>query len=97
MDQIIDVAKVQGCHALYVVNVSSIVDSNSNDLGNAQFDYKEMNWTFVSGAITKANIVFLGWEIKGQQGILKHQNSNSDFAVVGIVISEIAKIITSIF
>ncbi|WP_175251597.1 DUF1643 domain-containing protein [Bacillus paranthracis] len=77
VDQIIDVAKVQGCNALYVVNVSSIVDPNSNDLGNAQFDYEEINWKFVSRAITEAHVVFLGWGVKGQQGILKHQNSNS--------------------
>ncbi|BCD00031.1 hypothetical protein BC30048_2933 [Bacillus cereus] len=78
VEQIIDIAKVQGCHALYVVNVSSMVNPNSNDLDNAQFEYEEINWTFVLRAITEANVVFLGWGVKGQQGILKHQNSNSD-------------------
>lgn len=76
VDQLIDVAKDQGCHALYVVNVSSIIDGTSSNLNNAQFAYEAINWTFVSGAMTEANVVFLGWGMKGQLGILEHQNSD---------------------
>lgn len=78
VDQLIDVAKDQGCHALYVVNVSSIIDGTSSNLNNAQFAYETINWAFVSGAMTEANVVFLGWGMKGQLGMLEHQNSNSN-------------------
>lgn len=78
VDQLIDVAKVQCCHALYVVNVSSIIDGTSSNLNNAQFAYETINWTFVSEAISEANVVFLGWGMKGQLGMLEQQNSNSN-------------------
>ncbi|WP_433942816.1 DUF1643 domain-containing protein [Paenibacillus sp. SN-8-1] len=76
VDQLIKVARVQGCHALYVVNVSSIIDGSSSNLNTKQFDFDPVNWTFINGAISEANFVFIGWGLKGHKGILKQQNSN---------------------
>ncbi|MDP4107346.1 MAG: DUF1643 domain-containing protein [Bacillota bacterium] len=73
VDQIIDVAKSQGCHALYVVNVSSIIDGSSNNLRDSHFAFEEINWTFISEAMEKAKIVFISWGLKGQQGIQEYQ------------------------
>ncbi|WP_339316135.1 DUF1643 domain-containing protein [Paenibacillus sp. FSL R10-2734] len=78
VEQLIDVAKVQCCNALYVVNISSFIDGSSSNLNNAKFTYEDINWAFVSGAISEANIVFLGWGMKGQLGMLKQQKSNSN-------------------
>jgi hypothetical protein len=77
VDQLIDVAKAQRCHALYVVNVSSFIDGTSSNLNNTQFACEAINWSFVTGAITEAKVVFLGWGMKGQKGMHKQQNSNS--------------------
>ncbi|MBY0144328.1 DUF1643 domain-containing protein [Neobacillus niacini] len=77
VDQLIDVAKNEGCHALYVVNISSIIDGTSNNVKNTQFTFEEINWTFVSKAMTEADVVFLGWGMKGQLGMLEQQKSNS--------------------
>ncbi|MGG3235601.1 DUF1643 domain-containing protein [Priestia flexa] len=78
VDQLIDVAKVQGCHALYVVNISSIIDGSSDKLKSVQFSYEAINWAFVPQAMTEAKVVFLGWGIKGQLGMLEQQKSNPD-------------------
>lgn len=78
VDQLIDVAKIQGCHALYVVNVSSIIDGTSSNIKNSQFSFEAINWTFVSKAMTEADVVFLGWGMKGQLGIHEQQKSNSN-------------------
>ncbi|MFD2045708.1 DUF1643 domain-containing protein [Ornithinibacillus salinisoli] len=79
VDQLINVARVQlGYNALYVVNVSSIIDGSSSKLTKEQFAYEPINWNFISGAVSHANVIFLGWGMKGQQGMLKHQESNSE-------------------
>ena len=78
VDQLIAVAKNQGCHALYVVNVSSTIDGSSSNLNNAHFIFESINWNFVSKAMTEANIVFLGWGVKGHRGMLKHQQINNN-------------------
>jgi len=68
VDQMIEVAITRGCNALNVVNVSSIIDGSSGNLKNAHFAFEKINWKFVSEAMTNANIIFLGWGAKGQQG-----------------------------
>ncbi|WP_180954699.1 DUF1643 domain-containing protein [Bacillus sp. V5-8f] len=78
VDQLIDLAKNQGCYALHVVNISSIIDGTSNNLNNAHFAYEMINWNFISTAMTEANVIFLGWGMKGQLGMLGHQSYNSN-------------------
>lgn len=80
VDQMIEVAIGKGCNALYVVNISSIIDGKSSNLKNAQFSYEEINWKFISSALAKANIIFLGWGLKGQQGLFKQQKNNPAIA-----------------
>lgn len=79
VEQLIEVAKNHGCHALYIVNVSSFIGGTSSKLNNAQFDFELANWTFISNATAAAesSIVFLGWGLKGQQGILRHQKRDT--------------------
>lgn len=78
VDQLINVAKDQGCHALHVVNIASIIDGTSSNLKNSQFAYEMINWNFVSAAMIEADVVFLGWGVKGHLGMLEQQKSNPD-------------------
>ncbi|GIO31784.1 MULTISPECIES: DUF1643 domain-containing protein [Paenibacillus] len=76
VDQLINVARNQSCHALYVVNVSSVIDGSSSNLNTSKFAYDPINWSFITGAISEAKIVFIGWGLKGHNGILMQQKSN---------------------
>ncbi|MFP7442926.1 DUF1643 domain-containing protein [Bacillus infantis] len=79
VDQLIDVAKVQlGYDGLHVVNVSSIIDGSSSNVNSDQFAYESINWAFISEAISCGQAIFLGWGMKGQKGIIKQQNSQSE-------------------
>lgn len=69
VDQLINVAKKNGCNALNVVNVSSVIEGNSKNLIDTQFQYNQVNWAFVSSALRQSKYVFLGWGVKGQLGI----------------------------
>lgn len=82
VDQMIGVAKNQGCHAIYVVNTSSIINGSSSKLKDSQFSFEEKNWSFISHAMTYSNVVFLGWGVKGQKGILKQIKGNSNLVDV---------------
>ncbi|WP_017689850.1 DUF1643 domain-containing protein [Paenibacillus sp. PAMC 26794] len=73
VDQLISVAKMQNCHALFVVNISSHIQGTSSKTKNSHFDYEAINWLFVANAILEAKVVFLGWGMKGQNGINKQQ------------------------
>lgn len=76
VDQLINLAKINYCDALHVVNVSSIIGGTSSKLKQAHFAYELLNWDFIFEALMKANFVFLGWGLKGQLGMLKQQKSN---------------------
>lgn len=79
VDQLIDVAKVQlGYDGLHVVNVSSIIDGTSSNVNSDQFAYESINWAFMSEVISYDQAIFLGWGMKGQKGIIKQQNSQSE-------------------
>ncbi|MFF2908480.1 DUF1643 domain-containing protein [Paenibacillus sp. NPDC057934] len=78
VDQLINVAKAHDCHTLYVVNISSIISGSSSKLNSAHFAFEEINWNFISAAISEAKYIFIGWGIKGHKGILKQQKSNPD-------------------
>ncbi|OME75937.1 hypothetical protein BK120_30195 [Paenibacillus sp. FSL A5-0031] len=77
VDQLINVAKENGCNAIYVVNVSSFVCGSSNKVAQSQFAFEAINWEFISQAIAESELVFLGWGIKGQLGMLQQLNHSS--------------------
>lgn len=69
VDQMISLAQNNGCNALHVVNVSSIIDGNSNNLSSQLFSLSEINWEFIKKAMENASVIFISWGIKGQLGI----------------------------
>ncbi|SOC23960.1 uncharacterized protein DUF1643 [Ureibacillus xyleni] len=82
VDQIIEVAKSHHCHALRVVNVSSIIGGTSSKLTAAHFAYESLNWSFVSNAMASGQIVFLGWGMKGQKGLNQQNHISNAFKKV---------------
>ncbi|MFK4167308.1 DUF1643 domain-containing protein [Paenibacillus lautus] len=76
VNQLINLAKIKYCDALYVVNVSSIIGGTSSKLKLAHLAYELLNWNFIFEALMNANFIFLGWGLKGQLGLLKQQKSN---------------------
>ncbi|SCX66922.1 DUF1643 domain-containing protein [Lysinibacillus fusiformis] len=84
VDQMISLAKKNGCDVLHVVNVSSIIDGNSNNLSIKHFSLSEMNWEFIKKAVENASIVFISWGIKGQQGINTWLGSSAEASHVFI-------------
>ncbi|WP_339173308.1 DUF1643 domain-containing protein [Solibacillus sp. FSL R5-0691] len=69
VNQMISLAQKNGCDALHIVNVSSIIDGNSKNLSKQHFSLNEINWRFIKEAMENATIIFISWGIKGQQGI----------------------------
>lgn len=69
VDQMITLAQTHECDALHVINVSSIITGNSGTLNASHFQHSTVNWDFIEEAVKSAEIVFISWGIKGQQGI----------------------------
>lgn len=76
VNQLIEQAKKQKYDALYVVNISPIIEGSSKNLKMSAFNYDQLNWIFIKAAIEKSNLVFLGWGMKGQKGLKKQLKSN---------------------
>jgi Uncharacterized protein conserved in bacteria len=77
VDQLIEVAKNHSCNALYVVNVSSFIESSSNKLNSEKFVFDRVNWFFIEQAILESKLIFIGWGMKGQNGIIQQQKNSS--------------------
>lgn len=75
--QMINLAKVYGCDALQVVNVSSFIIGSSTDVPEESFNYNPINWAFIEKALEKAYIIHISWGIKGQLGINSWVSSKS--------------------
>ncbi len=69
VDRMIKLAQSNGCDALQVINVASIIDGNSGNLSETHFIMSKINAAFIKKAMEKAHIIFISWGVKGQQGI----------------------------
>ncbi|WP_338542302.1 DUF1643 domain-containing protein [Paenibacillus tundrae] len=76
VNQLIEVAKNNNCDALYVVNVSSYIEGSSKKMKSDKFIFDNINWSYIEHAISESKIIFIGWGMKGQNGILQQIKKN---------------------
>lgn len=86
--QMIELAKKHGCDALYVINISSYIDTNSTLLAQTGFHFSPENWRFIKEALQQASLVFLGWGIDGQKIINQNLAEQSDIRYVLLEVQE---------
>ncbi len=71
VDQLMEVAIANGCNALHVINVSSFICGQSKLISQTHFGFDKINWDFITMVILNSDLVFLGWGVKGQLGMLE--------------------------
>ncbi|MBQ0141079.1 MAG: DUF1643 domain-containing protein [Kurthia sp.] len=76
--QMIELAKKHACDALYVINISSVIDADSAKLVTTGHHFSPENWRFIKEALQHAEIVFIGWGMDGQKLINQKLAEQSD-------------------
>lgn len=75
----IELAKKHQCDALYVVNISSVIDDDAEKLATAGFHLNKTNLLFIQEAFKHAHILFLGWGLNGQKIMKQNLAELPDF------------------
>lgn len=80
VDFMVEFAKCKGYGTLQVVNTSPIIKGSNTDQHDFQAD--KDNWDYIEHALTKSDVVVLGWGEKGQKHGIPLLNSTYPLAAL---------------